>query len=330
MNSNQFNRSNKVYTALLVAILSIIASGVYAGNFFAVGDEGLMRIGNSENITRNLDCSSAELVELSIWSEITLSGSTEGVPDSCNSYSCESWNESGGEIIYELQVDQGMILHATLDSSADLDLILLSDCDPDLCIGMASSEFSTEVDSGTYFLIVDGYLEESGAFSVNLEARPAWLVQDACDSATPIDECNPFETITEGNLFEQPNLIEIADCSEYLERGGEQWFSVVLTDTATVNISLTQLFFDGAIWLFNDCGPDAECIAFADQGTIEVPEELSWRNDTGLTTTIYIGIDSFTPVEDSWGGGFSLGVTCEGSEVSTVQSSWGAMKSRFR
>ncbi|MBT3317952.1 hypothetical protein HN388_08205, partial [bacterium] len=108
------------------------------------------------------------------------------------------------------------------------------------------------------------------------------------------------------------------------------WFSVVLTDTATVDISLTQLFFDGAIWMFNDCGPDAECIAFADNGTIKEPEELTWRNDTGSTTTVYIGIDSFMPVEDTGGGSFSLGITCEGIELPAVKSSWGAMKSRFR
>ncbi|MCP4799534.1 MAG: hypothetical protein GY893_06235 [bacterium] len=329
MNSNQFNRSNKVYTALLIATLSIIASGVYADNFFAVGDEDLMRSGSPENIIRNLDCNSAVMVELSIWSEVTLDGSTEGIPDSCNSYSCEEWDESGGEIIYELEVDQPIILHATLFSEPDLDLILLSDCDPDLCIGMASSEFSAEIDSGTYYLIVDGYLGESGAFSVTLETMPAYLLQEACDSATPI-ECSPIETIVDSNLFEQPNLIETADCNTFLERGGEQWFSVVLPDTATVEISLTQLFFDGAIWLFDDCGPDAECIAFADQGTIEEPEELTWKNETGSTTTVYIGIDSFMPIEDSFGGSFSLGITCEGIELPAIQSSWGAMKSRFR
>ncbi len=329
MNSNQFNRSNKVYTALLVAFLSIIATGVCADNFFAVGDENLIRSGNPENITRNLDCNSAIIVELSIWTQITLDGSTEGIPDSCNSYSCEEWDESGGEIIYELQVNQGMILHTTLFSDYDLDLILLSDCDPDLCIGMASSEFSADIDSGTYYLIVDGYLGESGAFSVILETMPAHLPQEACDSATPI-ECSSIETIIDSNLFEQLNLIETADCSDFLERGGEQWFSVVLTDTASIDISLTQLFFDGAIWMFNDCGPDAECIAFADQGTLEEPEELTWKNETGLTTTVYIGIDSFAPVEDSWGGSFSLGVTCEGIELPAVRSSWGSMKSRFR
>lgn len=329
MNSNQFNRFNKVYTALLVAILSITASSVCADNFFAVGDEDLMRSGNPENITRNLDCSSAVAVELSIWAEIALEGSTEGIPDSCNSYSCEEWNESGGEIIYELQVDQGIILHATLFSESDLDLILLSDCDPDLCIGMASSEFSAEIDSGTYYLIVDGYLGESGAFTITLETMPAYLLQEVCDSATPI-ECSPVQTTIDSNLFEQPNMIETADCNEFLERGGEQWFSVVLPDTATVDISLTQLFFDGAIWMFSDCGPDAECIAFADQGTLEEPEEMTWRNDTGSTTTVYIGIDSFMPVEDTGGGSFSLGITCEGIELPAVKSSWGAMKSRFR
>lgn len=329
MNSNQFNRFNKVNTALLVAILSIIASSVCAGNFFAVGEKDLMRSGSPEIITRNLDCSSAVMVELSIWSEITLDGNTEGLPDSCNSYACEEWNESGGEIVYELQVDQDIILHATLFSDYDLDLILLSDCDPDLCIGMASSEFSAEISSGTYYLIVDGYLGESGAFSVALETMPAFLAQEACDSATPI-ECSSTQTIIDSNLFDQPNLIETADCSEFLERGGELWLSVVLTDTASVYIELTQLFFDGAIWMYNDCGPDAECIAFADQGTIEEPEELTWKNETGSTTTVYIGIDSFMPVEDFWGGSFSLSVTCEGLELPADRSSWGAMKSRFR
>jgi hypothetical protein len=329
MNSNQFNRFNKVYTALLVAILSIIASSVYAGNFFAVGEKDLIRSGSPENTTRNLDCSSAEAVELSIWSEITLDGSTEGIPDSCNSYACEEWNESGGEVVYELQVDQSIILHATLFSDHDLDLILLSDCDPDLCIGMASSEFTAEIGSGTFYLIVDGYLGESGAFSVNLETMPDGLTQEACGSAAPV-ECNSTQTIIDSNLFEQPNLIEAADCSAFLERGGEQWFSVVLTDTASVYIELTQLFFDGAIWMFDDCGPDAECIAFADQGTLEEPEELTWRNDTGSTATVYIGIDSFMPVEDTWGGSFNLSITCEGLELPAVRSSWGAMKSRFR
>jgi hypothetical protein len=317
----KFFKTNKMYSALLVAILSIFASSVFAGDFFAVGEKTLRHEGNVGIITRNLDCSSAQYILLSAWVDTTITGDTTGLPDNCNSYGCEPWDESGGEIIFEIETEIPMNLHVTLTSDNDLDLILLSHCSPDSCLGMASSEFVAGIPSGTVFVVVDGYLGASGEFSIAIEATPSGLPQEACDSAMLIEDEN---FAVDGDLFGQPNLVEASDCASYIERGGEQWYSIILGPHSSINISLTDLYFDGAIWLFQNCGPDAECVGFSDHGILGEDEEISLENLTDDSLSLYIGVDSFVPVTS---GSYSLSVS---SAVPVTKSSWGSMKSMFR
>jgi hypothetical protein len=76
------------------------------------------------------------------------------------------------------------------------------------------------------------------------------------------------------NLFNQPNLLTTASCGAFATPGGEQWYGIILPDDATVTITLDGMKFDGALWLFDGCGPDATCLAFAD-------ERYDWTNPLG-------------------------------------------------
>jgi hypothetical protein len=101
-----------------------------------------------------LDCSNA--IQLDCNS--TVNGDNTGMPANVTTYSCSSWNEAGGEVVYELTLDHYLNLTATLSGmDCDLDIFLLADCDEAMCLAYGNVSVSGEFGPGNFYLVVDGY-----------------------------------------------------------------------------------------------------------------------------------------------------------------------------
>jgi hypothetical protein len=107
----------------------------------------------------DLDCSGA--IPISVGQ--TVQGTNVGAPSNVDGYPvCISWPETGGEVVYELTVDEpcsdiGISLWYRPDL-CDLDWFLLNSCEEDSCVEYDDYGWYVEcLDPGTYYIVVDGY-----------------------------------------------------------------------------------------------------------------------------------------------------------------------------
>jgi len=276
-------------------------------------------------------CSGAPTHVVTLDTDETLSGDTTGEVSQVAGYACAEWQETGPEAVFLLDGHQDVNLHVRLDAGVDLDLFLLTDCDSDSCAAWDASEFVVTVPARAepYYLVVDGYLGAEGPFTVDLRAYAWGPPPEACAEAVPV-VCRTTPAPVYGNLFERPNRLLADACATYLERGGEEWYAVTLSDSAVVTAEITEHFFDAAFWLFDGCDPGSECVAFVDAAPTEGVEELSHRNLSGAEHTYYLAVDAFHEIGSSGAGAYLLTFTCEGQIVAAESATLGGVKAMFR
>jgi hypothetical protein len=284
-------------------------------------------------------------LSLSAAERDTLTGTTSG-QSTVDAYGCRpGWPQTGPEDLYILTVTQDLILDAWLaDNTPDHDLILLSACHTDSCLAQANSELSATLRTGrSYYLIVDGYQEAHGEYSLTLETRHPGLAQEICapGGAVPIDLAAGVTEELDGNLYGAPNLVSIDECSQLTWPGGEIWYALTLppADTSSqqggpvfhVRIDITAATsiqsLDLALWLFDGCGPDAACLGFADQGNAGQNETLSWQNMEPEPVTVYLAVDCRRSPAAELYGHFSLAL---GAAVSAERRSLSGVRDLFR
>ncbi len=278
----------------------------------AAGCTALVAVAASTVSARGaLDCSGAqEYIVNDDQNVTTVVGQTNGASQT-DGYSCVTWPESGSEYIVLLDVTTALLLHATLTSTADLDLFLLSDCHSDSCLVATNREFMVEIPGGSYVLVIDSDQGGELTFSLDLEGLPVGVPLQACAAAKPL-ACSEAGVEIIGNVFEQDAFVVYADCSPILEYGTERWHSLELPAGGSLQVTLAMPQADGALWLFEGCGPSATCVAFSDQSSTGGNEELDFTNGSGADHTYYLVVDTFRPVESETAGAFTLHVTCPG------------------
>ena len=106
----------------------------------------------------------------------TVSGDTSENLDLLDDYSCTIWNMSGPEVGYSFTAAEDDFIEITMDTGSylwDLDLMITEDiCAAEKCIDYADSTLTMDVIGGTtYFIIVDGYGGDSGAFDLTVKCQ---------------------------------------------------------------------------------------------------------------------------------------------------------------
>ena len=279
------------------------------------------------------DCSVArDTLNVSRGYVDTIHGDTSDSQNLIPGYSCRGWNESGPEHVYRLDVPQAVELWVGLRDLGDndLDIFLLTDCDSETCVIGENTEFAVGLEAGTYYLVVDGYGGAEGPYTLVMSGRHPGVPEEICEpggaiAITPDDVSLPLNH--EGNIFEQPNLIQAYDCSPTLQTGGEVWYAVSLADSATLDAQLTSVAasLDACLWLFDDCGVAPVCLAFADDYGSGQSESLDYINVTGTATTVYLAVDGFRPADNEFAGAFTLG-----GMVGATRISWSRLRAMYR
>jgi hypothetical protein len=219
---------------------------------------------------------------------------------------------------------------------ADLDLFLLSACDSDSCLAATSSQFVALMPAGTYFLVVDGYRGDEGAYDLTLRAWHGGLAAAVCDSAAVVQVATGA-TELEGEICDRTNYVTLADdCGQYLAFGGEMWYRLELAPRQQLDITVTDLSgnqdVDFVLWLFADCGDEPECLDHADAGAGGASETLSYHNQTGGPVAMMLGVDAiraYTAGEGGicYDGAFKLDLS---AVLAAESTSFGGLKRRFR
>jgi hypothetical protein len=95
---------------------------------------------------------------------------TTGANSNVPYYHCCSWEESGPEEVYALTTEASGSITVTLsDTTADLDVFLLSSCDENntLTYGDETASYQN-APPGTYYIVVDGYKRASGRYALGI------------------------------------------------------------------------------------------------------------------------------------------------------------------
>lgn len=162
-----------------------------------------------------LDCSGAVEVEIGT----PLYGTNIGAPNNVSSYSCSTWNESGGEVVYRVTFPAGVLWEVNLlTNGCDLDLAVLDQCDEDLgCLGVLDNGVMvTQPLPGEFYFVVDGYNGASCDFEITFLTEPyvppTGEIDDFCPSVHEVTG-----SVFWGNSCDGVNNgFDIGDCGDYV------------------------------------------------------------------------------------------------------------------
>jgi len=117
-----------------------------------------------------LDCANAAL----LTPGVALSGNTSSGTSNVLAYSCLPYPDTGPEKMHKIYLPvPGTITAKLTGASSKLDVMLLNACDPASCLahGTASSPLTYEnAPAGLYYLVVDGYQNYKGAYTLTSTA----------------------------------------------------------------------------------------------------------------------------------------------------------------
>jgi hypothetical protein len=100
-----------------------------------------------------------------------VTGVNQGAPANVSSYGCVPWwPETGAEKVYRLTLDRATGVDAVLaDTTADLDLFLLTGASPASCVAYGDTGLSANaVAPGTVYVVVDGFDGAAGSFQLTV------------------------------------------------------------------------------------------------------------------------------------------------------------------
>lgn len=122
----------------------------------------------------DLNCSQYLLISCDA-EPFTLNGQTNSNGNSdVSSYCCSSWDESGPERLYAVEVaSNSSLLVELLDvAGGDVDLFVLDSCSAGDCLAAGDSIiYLSDLAAGTYFIVVDGYEGATAIYDLRLTCR---------------------------------------------------------------------------------------------------------------------------------------------------------------
>jgi len=258
----------------------------------------------------SLDCSLATVVECG--ADSILSSNASGQTN-VSIYGCSSWLEDGPEVVYALHIlFPGTEMTASLSGmTADLDLFLLTACDPDSCVVYGNESIGyTFARAGTYYLVVDGYYGAVSNYELTIDCPAApdkyFTIRVYADDPSPPATPQPGQLLYETSTF---------DVHEELNAGGNSYWAdipglaVVEDGHYWVSVQHVMSWDTYGQWYWS---PTA--------GSVQHPAVLDFD---------YVGVPRWTPIADlgySNDLAFELSVT----DSPVERGSWGTIKAMYR
>jgi hypothetical protein len=121
-------------------------------------------------------------------------GDNIGAPNNVSFYGCTSWNESGGEVVYEFVIERVCYSFTAtlLNTTADLDVFIVGSCDENDCIAYGDTYATSPcIEPGTFYVVVDGYNGAEGYFELEVECEVCGCPEPPC--APMVFHCNELD-----------------------------------------------------------------------------------------------------------------------------------------
>jgi hypothetical protein len=213
-----------------------------------------------------------------------------------NSGGCTGYTASGPDRAYSIAMFAGEQLHVTATGNFDASLYLVSNC-ADVngsCLAGSDSGSVEEIapvfaQSGTYYVIVDGYGGASGSGDLTAEIRSG----DTCADAYVVPAGGgTFQGTTAGYAADYGTTQSSGSCTNFTQTGRDAVYRIDLAAGEQVTAALSATW-DAALYLISNCANSAgTCVAGQDDGN---PESISYTNSTGSAATYYLVVDAWRP-----------------------------------
>lgn len=193
---------------------------------------------------------------------------------------CTGYPETAPDVAYRVTLAAGERLQATLTASWDSALYVVRDCAmvTASCVDGSDSGNPESVDwvatsAGNVFLIVDGYNNAAGDFSLTVSISPPVQGGEVCPTAVAIPAGGGgFMSTTTGlsNDYDPP-----ATCAGYRQPGPDRVYVTTLGRGDVVE-ALGQFAptLDGSLYAVTDCASLTSCVGGADVGVDGEDEAL--------------------------------------------------------
>lgn len=239
----------------------------------------------------------------------TFTGNTQqAVNDYSASSSCTGFNSTGPDVVYRVSLQQGDRVRASLAPSNtqwDSSLYLVTSCSAvaQSCVAGQDNGNPEEIDytaamAGDYFLIVDGFANAGGTYSLTINISAAPIGNDQCAGAINVTAGGSFtgDTTNATNDY-NPGA---GGCTGYAAAANDVAYSVTLAAGERLQASLTATW-DASLYVVSNCAmAAATCLSGQDDGN---PEQIDFT--AAQAGTYYV-------IVDGWGaarGTFSLDVS---------------------
>ncbi len=271
------------------------------------------------NARGTLDCSAAVPIDCNT----SVNGSTIGLPNNVDAYSCVGWNEAGGEAVYELVLDDDYTVTAYIHGmGADLDIFFLDGCVEANCLAYGNTLFTTVVGPGTYYIVVDGYNGAEDFFALTLECDlvpdPAPVLEggETCDAAVDLQAAGvAYFSVDLSTYTDEYD----SDCFSWSLPGGDAVYKMDLEAGELFSVTMEGTC-DMAMYIMGDC-VGGESLACSDNCCSGAMETIDFVPT--FTGTYYLILDTFPSA------GCEVVVTIN-NPISNDDASWGEVKSLFR
>lgn len=261
------------YTAAVTGDFFLIVDGFRAGGAYTL-DVQL----NTAPIT-NDQCSGA--IDATMGGNF--SGTTRGATNDYDPgfQGCTGFTARSGDVAYRVDLQVGERLQASLLTTWDSALYVVSDCAmaAATCLDGQDNGNPEQVDftattAGSYFLIVDGYGTFSGGFSLNVIVSPPVVGGDTCLAPVMVPAGGgSFQSTTTGLAADyDPPL----SCTGYPQAGADRVYATMLGAGDVVEVAVEfEASLDGSVYVTTDCANLANsCVAGADRELDGDPETL--------------------------------------------------------
>ncbi len=228
---------------------------------------------------------------------------------------------TGADKLYAIELSAGDRLHATLESSVDLDLYLLPQFTcmvagpvPNVLAfsrnsGTGNEElYFTAPNDGTYVLVLDAIEGVSGSFVLDAQIVPQ---QTDCEGVVHIDSL-PFSI--EDTTITEDDSVFMSGCN-YVQYHGRDMMFALDTQAGSIYHIRVEPFSssrDLVVYLLRSCAdqqedsPTPECVAIADDQGPGGAESLTYVASS--SSVVYIVVDTLSAVGEDEGGLFEFSV----------------------
>jgi hypothetical protein len=234
-----------------------------------------------------------------------------------NSGGCTTYTAAGPDRAYAIAMFAGEQLQVALDPNGhDASLYVVSSCSDisGSCIagsdtGVADTEEVMPVfpQSGTYYVIADGYGAAQGAGTITARIASG----DTCADAYRVPARAGtfiFNGTTSGYGAELGTGTQSGSCTGYTQSGRDVVYEVRLAAGQQLSASLSTTW-DAALYVVSSCASSGTtCLNGQDNGN---PETVSYTNASSSAQTVYLVVDSWRMSSGTsvYEGNYALTVT---------------------